>query len=647
MSGELLQSHQRVRAIFFWLQFRPEVHFASPYVVRAGRNFLCGYSARLAHGSSMSATPEPESSQELNPVPPLDSSQLPSRPMGEIPQMSFHLPPGMLPPIDQHEVAEYMFHRYCGEEGLMVMSKAVCRNLASTYEEVLKKAYLAAYEEEEPTGDVTQEKEEPLFTLRVVNAAVAPTGETTLLVTIEDEETGNFVLPCRTNVDGNFVCMLEGGTPQFQGLLLTIAKSERPSPDELHVRFNEEFLLPAMTTVTELSRLSNADWRTPLSSLFRQILSCYDDSIDEIQIVKTARDQLFPPSTMRFLLRTPKGEYLVGLGDVEGVGRVRVQFGFLFEPPLTVESSPALGSHRENESIISVVQARAAAAGDVLLSTDAAKEQYHCERVKELITNHLFDRSNGIWDTNWEVSLHAMRVTPDGTIRCIAALEDAEGKYHVPWLGSHAVDRSITSDEFQGIAVQVTLPESLRRGKICAAESGSEAPAAREDGEQQEVVEQILSHAYITESAMDRELRRLSHRQVSSVPRAEVENEREAIVVPAEPSPHARKGVFFPDLESTIQEHLVAMGCITPEQAGAVGLRNIRFAVGRKVDVGSEFEVDLYLVLAEHDWGTHVIKFERVNQIGGVPFEDAASVFGYFPKSFYQLREDTSELAVE
>jgi hypothetical protein len=539
----------------------------------------------------------------------------------------------MLPPLDPHELGEVMFSQLCTELRWMQLVPEGVKLLIERYQAVLEKGYLSStinQTDDEPSVESGDPSQGASYALRIRAAGVSSAGETTLLVTIEDQETGNFILPRRLQIESELAYSLAGGSPQFQGLLLTVGKAEPRADGKVALQFRERFLVPNFSTLTELARISEADWRSPFSNLVDKFLAAFNDSLDHVQSIRTAECVHSSPLMGQYLLRTTQGFYLLGLGDPLGRGFVDIQYGFRCAEPEC--GSPPSGSKGvgPSERIVSVVQELAHFDGDILLDTDRSKAAYHLERVRELIQDQLFDRSNGIWDTSWVVALHAPRISPEGSLRCVVSLEDGEGRFHVPWLGLAEVDRGVVSDSFVGIAVEVQFPEGVLTNTK-SPPTPNHAPGS-----------QVILHAYLTRNAMNLEIRRLAHR----APEAP-ESVREVAsahdpkgAYSGRPSEYAVKGVFYPELESVVCEDLIEQGMLTPPQARAVGLRNIRVAMEKGVDVGEALNVDFYLVLAEHQWGTHVVKFQRVNELGGVPFTGAGSVFAFFPKSLYRSAPD-------
>ncbi len=572
-------------------------------------------------------TPPP--SEVIPPDPGLGADAEPPEPgevgfhAGPLSQYSFSLPPGVQTPLRQDELGQALFFERCRALGEIELNGDAVHTLAKRYEPVVRAHYLAAYLE---AGEADR------FDVRVRAASTSEEGLTTLLVTFEDTDTGNFVLPRRTSVSSpegkSWTCEVEGGSSFFQGILLTHVGRRQLDDDKVTIRFRESYLCPSFLVSAELARLSWGDWRSPFSSEFEDVLSGYGHSLKEVVRVKTAADPMFSPTFMRYLLATDDSVFFIGLGDMNGVGVVRTEFGFQFKRPLVGVLQIAPRPNGKSESIVSVISDISEADGDVALESTESQDQYHLSNLVQLLKEELQHRvGKGLWKDDWKLDVHEPRVTPSGAIRLAVSIEDSNGRYQLPWLGEQAVGRVLESESFIGIGVEMKLPESLLPS---IAETVSDS-----DQEPSGAVDINISHAYLTQQLMDNEVSRLSHRQVTPLPKgADAE-----IIVAESPSDLARSSVLFPELQRAIGKDLIGMGSVAPAQLAALRLKNILVGHDRKVPVAGIVDVDYYLVHVEHQWGTHIVRFSRIDELGCVPFKDATTIVGFFPRELNCCRD--------
>lgn len=564
-----------------------------------------------------------------------------------LPHGDLHPPQGLMPPIDQTEVASCMFSKLCALRGWLPLTDEAVDRLGNDCGELLYATYLGLYIERD---------EEDCFDFSIIAGAKDPEGNSIFLVTITDTQTGNFLLPVLQEPGDRDVptepegqgnesktttqYLLEGGAPNFQGLLVRL-ELRRFEGEERRLLISDQPFMTRDLMFVELSRIAQGDFRGGLYNQLEANLRMAGTSSKEIVRIRPSNDLRYPVTSLRLLIdvRREGSESLrtlyLNVGDFDDGGALSAPAIFPFLDPGDLAEDTNADPSDQSESLLSAIEELASNGGSIGIEGAEAEAFYQIAELERLIESALFDVAHPVWSDAIQVRAYAPRIARDGKLRFLVSMslqdqtleaiegeEPVEGseKNYIPWLTRGVASALVGSDSVLALLAEVALHgisfNQLKK-PLSAYPAGTVSVA--------------FPCAIVSQGVVRSEVEALADREVMEYPLA---NGMESSYREG-PSAQARESIFFPEIHSLVCDDLEAIGIISAAQRQGVQLRNIQVSHGMRRDTGEAVDLSSYFVHVEHRWGTHVLRISHLEKIGLVNVASPAVIDGFFPKHNY------------
>lgn len=602
-------------------------------------------------------------------------------PAKQVSQPVFGYPANMMPPLDQIEMGRILFERMCAIRELMPLKQGPIQRTIEQTQALLAERYfgVSPSSDGEQDADISTGPEQetdpvssPDFSLDFLGGAVDSDGVVYLLAVIEDNQTGNFVLPVMTldrdEEDNTTVGFnVGGGAKSFQGIVVSLHPEQGPQSEatDSSIVVREAAFLPSHLTVIELSRFAQGDFHTPVRNQIERLLQSHQASTLDVALIRPSQDTRYPVTSMRYLLDTkneenqPRTTFLVNVGDFDGSGLIDSAMVVKFVHPGHPDWIDPNGKSgvEPSESLLSNAEALGREHNSVPIEGAEAHHFYRIDEVKYLVESMLLDSALSLWekDDGIDVRVESPRISPDGKVRLFVSLcktESAEAKEldtddqsdtapkqdtpnqetqsFIPWIPAGGKATGVLeSGSFIALAVEVEIPHEVL--------TDLNTPLS----EVKESISIEIPHAIVPQNTLWRAIHQLADRDVVQISNGEADG----VIYREGPSEKAKQSVFFQEVRATIVSDLVEQGHITAPQAMGVDLKNIKVSPEYSMTEGLSLAVDAYFVHVDHQWGTHILKINRLPDFGAVPLEGTVSIDGFFPRRLFLYESEMEAMS--
>jgi hypothetical protein len=479
-------------------------------------------------------------------------------------------------PIHTFDQGRIMLTRLALDRGYTLLSDARVAELGDMFKTIIARAFLEA------------EDTNPDIEAHCIGGVVDSNGTSQLLIVFVSDNTAAHFLPSLTiDAEGQQQFALCSPSMNFQGILCPIDfKIHKENKEQISFIFGKMvYLLTPENLHNELSLIAHFDLRGALSGELERLMLLIGKSTDNIEHITVARDKLVSASTYRFLLHLDDDSLVaVSLGAKGAVPLIECDYAIRFVP-----NQPPRQNHEKN-ALLSHLTAFRELTGAIAIESPAARQEYEVEKLEEHCTHQLQTLFGNAWTAEMKLDFRNAQLFPNGQIRIVAAVLDADLNYLFAWPDNTNSARSVlSSSTFMGYLFEF-LPLEIGDDSLLF------------QGFEHGTIEGLFLPAEVMEEHIN-----LLH---------------------SDPG----KSIFCNQILRTITEQLVSHDEITDLQASALSIRKCYTVKTADVVLTDCVSGDIYWILVEHSLGTHLLRIHRASGLGLLPIGEHQIVpFAYFP----------------